>query len=406
MYGNLHEFDIRSLLELMEWGQYTGQLLINPTVASENDKTFPPLPTNHPFWLLSLSNGQITYAVDSNHLQLQRLQDYLRPYQVESALERLPKVENVPRPTNCLRTIGRTLPEYNYLWILLEHHVLNGTQAKQILQHIVYETLFDLLSLSQGYFIFESNILLEPQLTTLAITPALSQVTRQLQQWKQLYPYISSPEQCPLLIKNDELQKALTASAYRSLAVACQGQLTLRRIARYLNKDLVTISQALYPYIQRGWLQMLAEEETYDQQEFPEKNPNASEPSQEIVCISQDQEVNEQLAAILQQEGYIPVIIDDPIAALSAVARSQPQLIFCALELSTSSGEQLTQTLKTLPTLAKTPIIILTSETTNPTRLVKAQLLGATACLTQPIDKSELLKLLKLYLHPSQVTQK
>lgn len=401
MYGSLQEFDIRSLLELMERGQYTGQLLINPTVAFPNDNTFPTLQDDHPFWLLSLSNGQIAYAIDSNHLQLQRLQDYLRPYQVESALDQLPQVENVPSPTNRIRTIGRTLPEYNYLWILLEHHVLNGTQGKQILQHIVHETLFDLLSLSQGYFIFESNILLEPQLTTIAITPALSQVTRQLQQWKQLYPYICSPEQSPLLIKNDELQKALTPSAYRSLAVACQGQLTLRRIARYLNKDLVTISQALYPYIQRGWLQLLAEEESHDQQAFLEKASNTSEHSQEIVCISQDQAVNEQLAAILKQEGYIPVIVDDPIAALSSVARSQPQLIFCALELSTGSGEQLTQTLKTLPTLAKTPIIILTSETTHPTRLVKAQLLGATAFLTQPIAKSELLKLLNLYLQQS-----
>lgn len=402
MYGSLQEFDIRSLLELMERGQYTGQLLIDPISSSPNYNTLLTLEPNYRFWLLSLNNGQITYAVDSNHLQLQRLQDYLRRYQVESAWERLPSVDQMPKPTNLLKTTGRALPEYNYLWLLLEHHVLNGTQGKQILQHIVHETLFDLLGLYQGYFIFERNTVLEPQLTTVEITPALHQVTRQLQQWKQLYPYISSPEQCPLLTKNNELQQALTSSAYRSLAVACQGQLSLRRIARYLNKDLVTISQALYPYVQRGWLQLLAEEEMWEASECYTPAVPAKENSEEIVCISEDQEINNQITPILKQKGYIPVIIDDPIAALSTVARSQPQLIFCALELSNWSGEQLIQTLKTIPTLAQTPIILLTPETYHPIRLIKAQLLGATASLAQPIDESELLKLLDFYLQSAQ----
>jgi DNA-binding response OmpR family regulator len=154
--------------------------------------------------------------------------------------------------------------------------------------------------------------------------------------------------------------------------------------------------------VQRGWLQLLAEEEMWETSECYTPAVPAKENSEEIVCISQDQEINEQITAIVKQAGYIPVIIHDPIAALSTVARSQPQLIFCALELSHWSGEQVIQTLKTIPTLAQTPIILLTPETYHPIRLIKAQLLGATASLAQPIDESELLKLLDFYLQSAQ----
>ncbi|MDR9402730.1 MAG: response regulator [Halothece sp. Uz-M2-17] len=393
MYGNLHELDIRSLLELLERCQATGQLLIQTASVFPNSDHWSIPSQDDSFWLLSLSNGQIAYAVDSNHLQYQRLQDYLRRYQVESAIERLPKIENMRLPTNLLQVTGRALPEYNYLWVLLEHHVLTAAQGREILQHIIHETLFDLLSLHEGFFMFQSNTVVEPQLTTVEITPLLNQLMRQRQQWKQLYPYITSPEQCPLLTKNDELKQALTPSAYRSLAVACQGELSLRRIARYLNKDLVTISQALYPYIQRGWLQILAEEDV------PIEPPVVTGPTPiNIVCIGAENDVRNQIEDILQRQGYLPVITDDPIEALSIVARSRPSLIFCALELSIWSGEELSYSLRNLPDLTQVPIILITPENPDPIRLTRAQLFGVTEILVPPIQEADLLSLLRTHL--------
>jgi len=397
MYGSLHEFDIRSLLEWIERGQYTGQLLIEATSAFPSQSQPSPTRTNHPFWLLFLNNGQITYAIDKNHLHLQRLQDYLRRYQVETTVEYLPQTENFPLRLNSVRTTGRILPEYNYLWVLLEQRILTPAQAIQILEHIVHETLFDLLSLNQGFFIFESQTGLQPQLTTIEVTPVLRQLTRELQQWKQLYPYITSPEQCPLLINTDELKQALTPSAYRSLAVACQGQLSLRRIARYLNKNLLTISQALYPYIQRGWLQLLAAEELWAESSSDSATINGPASSNQVVCITEEKQDNEQIKDTLKHQGYPVMIIDDPISALSLVARSQPCLIFCALEISTWSGEQLSHSLKNIPTLATTPIILLIPETLDPLRLMRAQLLGVTSFLAQPITETDLLKILYEY---------
>jgi len=397
MYGSLHEFDIRSLLEWIERGQYTGQLLIETTSAFPSQNQSSPTGTKPSFWLLFFSKGQLTYTINQNHLHLQRLQDYLRRYQVEATVEYLPKIENIPLRINSFKTTGRVLPEYNYLWVLLEHQILTSEQAIQILEHIVHETLFDLLSLNQGHFIFERKTVLQPQLTTIEVTPSLRQVTRELQQWKQLYPYITSPEQCPLIIKTNELKQALTFSAYRSLAVACQGQLSLRRIARYLNKNLLTISQALYPYIQRGWLQLLAEEELWTELSVDSSTIDQSPSSNQVVCINEEKQVSQQIKDILKSQGYTTTIIDDPISALSLVARSQPCLIFCALEISTWSGEQLSYSLRNIPTLATTPIVLLIPETLDPLRLIRAQHLGVTSFLAQPITETDLLKILHEY---------
>lgn len=393
MYGSLHELNIRSLLELLEREQATGQLLIQSVPSLSSAHSLQPS-----FWLLSLSRGQITYTINKNYLLYQRLQDYLRRYQVEAAMERLPSLENIPLPSNLVSATGRSLPEYNYLWGLLEHHVLTADQGKQILEHIVHETLFDLLSLQEGSFIFQDNIVFEPQLNTIEITPLLHQVMGQLQQWKQLYPYISSPEESPLLIKNQELQQALTPSAYRSLAVACQGELTLRRIARYLNKDLLTISQALYPYVQRGWLQMLPPE-TGDEPGISSATSSTPPVSTvKIAYIGQETPVRNEIVALLTQEGYPPLLIADPIEALSEIARSQPSLVFLALDLFPWSAEQLTESLKHIPPLKTTPIILVTSETPDPLRLLKSQLLGITEILVPPVNESQLRLLLKTYI--------
>lgn len=408
MYGSLSEIDIPSLLELIERGQRTGQLLVEIPSSITTNEFLPSQQKSagscdNPFWLLSFTKGQITYAVSNTHLHLQRLQDYLRRYQVESALEHLLETETNPFSVTEFPLTGRILPEYNYLWLLLEHDVLTASQGRRILSSMVHETLFDLVSLAQGHFVFQSNTVFQPELTQIEIYPAVKQVIRQLQQWKQLYPYIASPEQCPLLTETEEVQKALTPSAYRSLAVACQGQLSLRRLARYLNKDIVTISQALYPYIQRGWLTLL------DSQKPPEQTATEKETAStvflsKVICVHELGKLCDQIEYMLKEQGYSPIILNDPIEALSVIVQEQPDLLFCALEMSALAGEQLGNLLRRLPSLANLPIIFVTPDNPDPLRLTKARLLGGTAFLTPPLQTSNLSKVLKTYLGNNQTS--
>lgn len=410
MYGSLNEIDICRLLELIERGQRTGKLLVEiPSSIATHQFLLSQQESgnwcDNPFWLLFFTKGQLTYAVNNTHLPLQRLQDYLRRYQVEAALEHLLKTETIPFSVTELDHTARVLPEYHYLWLLLEHHVLTASQGRWILLSMVHETLFDLVSLPQGHFVFHSNTVFQPELTQIEISPLLRQVTRQLQQWKQFHPYITSPEQCPLLTETNEVQKNLTSSAYRSLAVACQGQLSLRRIARYLNKDIVTISQALYPYIQRGWLTLLNSQKP-SEPAAKEQGTASTVFLSKVICVHELGKICDQIEYMLEEQGYSPIILNDPIEALSVIVREQPHLLFCSLEMSALAGEQLGKLLRGLPSLANLPIIFVTPDHPDPLRLTKARLLGGTRFLIPPIQPSNLSQVLKTYLGKNQTASK
>ncbi|MEN9245321.1 MAG: DUF4388 domain-containing protein, partial [Thermostichales cyanobacterium SRBZ-1_bins_19] len=146
MQGKLQEIDIRSILQLIEIGQRTGELFVEASEASH--------------WFVFFLNGRIIYASDAEG-SITRLRDYLRRYKIEEALNEVP----VP-PKAAVNA-----PEYIRLWSLLEQHKLTTEQGKQILLGMVREVLFDLLSLHHGSFIFDAGSPLAPQLTTFVVSP-------------------------------------------------------------------------------------------------------------------------------------------------------------------------------------------------------------------------------------------
>ncbi|MFS8881575.1 DUF4388 domain-containing protein, partial [Synechococcus sp. H55.11] len=165
MQGRLQEIDIRSILQLIELGQRTGELFVEASRSA--------------YWFVFFLNGRIIYASESEG-NITRLKDYLRRLKLEAALDEV----EIPHKA------AVNAPEYNRLWSLLESHKLNPSQGKQILLGMVREVLFDLLSLHQGSFIFEAGSPLAPQLTTFPVTPLLTEMVTQVQEWKKLHPYI------------------------------------------------------------------------------------------------------------------------------------------------------------------------------------------------------------------------
>jgi twitching motility two-component system response regulator PilG len=151
-------------------------------------------------------------------------------------------------------------PEYGYIWSLLEQNIITPKVARNIIHRLVHETLFDLLSLHQGSFIFDLGAALVPQLTNLEIleiTVLVTKITKQVQEWKQLYPHIQSPEQLLVLADTTRLNDVLLASTVNKLQHWADGKTTLRQLARYLNRDILTVAKAIYPYVQQGWLQLV-----------------------------------------------------------------------------------------------------------------------------------------------------
>jgi twitching motility two-component system response regulator PilG len=174
MQGNLKEMDICSILQLISLGQRTGQLWVEAHSSYQRHKPSPeegikdhPVGESKPqSWFVFFLNGQIVYC-QAGESSLYRIDDYLRHYQVEQ-----------PRNKTQLANLESMISlEYGYIWSLLEQNIITPKVARNIIHGLVHETLFDLLSLHQGSFIFDLGAALVPELTNLEITVLVTKIT-------------------------------------------------------------------------------------------------------------------------------------------------------------------------------------------------------------------------------------
>ena len=394
MQGTLNEIDIRSILQLIELGQRTGELFVEtyPSPLRESlDSSLTPssrryltrsAPGDSPFWFVFFVNGKIAYAADRASSSLSRLRDYLRYYRVEEAIAEL----NGPA--------GKlTTPEYAYLWQLMENRTITPAQGKNIIYRTIAETLFDLFGLHQGIFNFEVGTALAPQLTTVEIAPLSAKIAKQIQQWKQFHPHIQTPDRCPVLSEKIALQAALQDNAYKSLDRSCDGKTSLRQLSRFLNRDIATIARAIYPYVQKGWIQLLAPANPISSP--PNPKPKTHLPA--IVCLDDDRVVGKSVEFMLQSHGYRTIVMTDPLGAIGEIFRVKPDLVLCDIAMPDLDGYEICAMLRSSTPFRQTPIIMLTGKDGFIDR-VKARLVGATDYLTKPFGAGELLMLIEKYL--------
>ncbi|MFQ4142744.1 response regulator [Chlorogloeopsis sp. ULAP02] len=387
MQGNLNEIDIRSILQLIELGQRTGQLFVEThsdykcsgLCVDETDRHNDC--SDRHCWFIFFLNGQIIYAANGDN-SLSRLSDYLRHYQIQVQLDE--------REVEHLKTLNAL--EYAYLWMLLEQNILNPIQARSIIHSLVYETLFDLLNLQQGNFIFEVSSALAPQLTTLEIAPALTEMIKQVQSWKLLYPHIQTPDQIPVIADIVNLRNSLPAVTINKLQHWADGKTSLRQLARYLNRDLVTLAKAIHPYIQQGWVQLLTNKskKTLDLEENRKRC---------ILCIDDAITICTVVKSILSNLDYEVITQSNPLEALSLIFKLKPDLILCDITMPDLNGYEICAMLRHSQAFRQVPIIMLTAKEGFFDR-VKAKMVGATDYLTKPFGNNELVILVEKYLSP------
>ncbi|MBD2446081.1 response regulator [Nostoc sp. FACHB-152] len=391
MQGNLNEIDIRSILQLIELGQRTGQLLVEAGFDTQENLAQDESVKNHhsrkQFWFVFFLNGQIIYcqAGDSN---LSRIDDYLRHYRVETQ-------SNNQKQNIYLAT--QNVPEYGYLWTLLERNIISPKIAHSIINRLVQETLFDLLSLHQGNFIFRQGAALAPQLISFEIAPLMAKITQQVQGWKRLYPQIQSPEQLPILADTVELNSSLSETTFKKLQHWADGKTTLRQMARYLNRDLLTVAKAISPYVQQGWLQ-LVDSATNSLRTLTPESGGEENYYPRIVCIDDSTTICEAVESILKLHGYEAIALTKPLEALGLMFQLRPDLILCDIAMPELDGYEICNMLRHSTAFRLVPIIMLTGKDGFIDR-VRARMVGATDYLTKPFDDSELVMLVEKYVN-------
>ncbi|KYC40264.1 two-component system response regulator [Scytonema hofmannii PCC 7110] len=399
MQGNLKEIDIRSILQLIELGQRTGVLFVEID-GSDNGKKFgvgnalssdassAGCPQS---WFVFFLNGQIIYATNGSHLS--PLGDYLRHYRINVRLE---DIQIAPlEPLN--------IPEYEYIWVLLQQNIINPVQARSIIQNLISETFFDLLSLYDGRFIFELYPTLTPKLSAWEITPLVTKTVVQLQEWKRLYPFIQSPDRFPVLADITQLQSSLPHTTLNKLQLWADGKTSLRQLSRYLNRSILTVAKAMYPYVQQGWVKFVCSVTNNDTVETQnsihkvEVNCKAR-----VVCIDGEREIAADVEFTLRQQGYEAIALTDPLAALGQVFQLKPNLIICNTAMSPLDGYEICKMLRNSTVFRFVPIVLLVDAPEHHSR-IKAKMMGATDCLATPFGNTELLKLVERYMNYSVI---
>jgi twitching motility two-component system response regulator PilG len=398
MYGNLNEIDIRSILQLIELGQRTGQLFVETRSCHNSNKLSVDEVIRQgswsefklQSWYVFFLNGQIIYCQDSDS-SLTRIADYLRHYRVQKPLDKVQLAY--------LETLNT--PEYGYLWTLLERNIIQPKVAQTIIHRLVHETLFDLLSLHQGSFIFDLGSAFAPQLTTLEIAPLVTKIMKQVQEWKLLYPHIQSPDQFPVLADITELRSSLPAPTLNKLQQWVDGKTSLRQLARYLNRDVLTVAKAIYPYVQQGCVHLVYSSTSTDAQIQKRKQQLLNEKAR-IVCIDDTVTICETVESILKSQGYEAIAFTNPLEALACVFQIKPNLILCDITMPELDGYEICGMLRHSTAFRLVPIIMLSSKNAFIDR-VRARMVGATDYLTKPFTDTELLMLVEKYLTYSLV---
>lgn len=403
MQGHLHEIDIRSILQLVEIGQRTGELFIEtysppPNSGGRSDrsnKSSPPNPTYA--WFVFFLNGQIIHATQMQS-GIERLQDHLQRYHLQVDGDWFSQA-----PFSTFHA-----PEYGYLWALLENGLLTPAQGRSIIRSLTSETLFDLLGLHQGTFVFEMGSPLAPQLGTLEISPLISKVMKQIQEWKQFHPLIQSPEQHlalgdlsrlpPPPDDPDPVTEALPTLAEQW----ANGTQSLRRIARYLNEDVLVVARALYPAVQAGAFHVLpldaspiSAPATLLTQVLDDRPPR-------IVCIDDSAPLRKTVESQLDHWGYEVTGLGNPLKALSLLFDLKPDLILCDIAMPTLNGYELCGMLRQSTAFRQVPIVMLTGKEGFTDRVL-ARMVGATDYLTKPFGPQELMMLVEKYVGPGRV---
>jgi len=388
MQGQLSEIDIRSILQLIELGQRTGELFVEAYVSgpgvSVSDRSSRLLTEQS--WFVFFLNGKIIYAAADEDSNLFRLRDYMRYYKKDAVgdLIEAPSISSI------------NAPEYGYLWAMLENHYLTPAQGRTIIGNMVHETLFDLLSLHQGSFIFEVGPALAPQLITLDIRSLVTKIMQQMQEWMQFNPHIQSPNQCPVITNHTQLSSKMSKNNYKIIRTWADGKSSMRQIARYLNGDVLTLAKVLYPYVKAGGVQLVYPsdgEPTGGKAEWPRQSAHIPR----IVCIDDGLAICKAVEDILKQQGYEVATISDPIKALSLVFQLKPDLILCDIAMPELDGYEICAMLRRSTRFRQTPIVMLTGLDGFIDR-VKARMVGATDYLTKPFGAGELLTILEIYL--------
>ncbi len=109
-----------------------------------------------------------------------------------------------------------------------------------------------------------------------------------------------------------------------------------------------------------------------------------------ILIVEDDQDMADYLALVLQGQGMITTVVNDPLEVMQPLAEFVPDLILVDLYMPGCTGLELAAVIRQQEAYLSIPIVFLSSET-NPDKQLEAMRRGGDDFLTKPIDETRLI---------------
>lgn len=288
---------------------------------------------------------------------------------------------------------------------------LSLVRAKLLIRSITQESLFELSShtdIESDWKLSENGTWASCRSSALSpweMQAIFGRAVRMRQEWQESGLADFSPNVAPVLQPGASAQPLPVPNQYLN------GHFTLWDIAFHLEKSMVGIALSLRPWLEKHILQL----QSVPDLPFPStarSNTATASTSSEgelspqhqpvIACIDDSPVLAHTLKKILEPAGYKTLSIQEPMRGFTQLIEHKPDLILLDLLLPNADGYSICKFLRDTPVFKKTPIIILTGQSTSIDR-ARAMLAGATEFLSKPPHPDELLQMIQKYLGKAAV---
>ncbi|MDR9403720.1 MAG: response regulator [Halothece sp. Uz-M2-17] len=179
-----------------------------------------------------------------------------------------------------------------------------------------------------------------------------------------------SPNEAPLLLEPEQLQRRVSPKVYQNMAKGLQGKTSLRDLAFKFkkNSDFFTIASAIAPYYKEGLINFnkIKDLSVYNSEKQKYSTFTLSEKPQEesfLFAIDSSRKNQSLLSAIAQRQGYKFEAVSDGLNALYKIVNNplgRPKIIFASYDMEIIKPTEFCTIIRRIELLQPVPIIFYT----------------------------------------------
>ena len=301
--------------------------------------------------------------------------------------------------------------EYNILLLLVQRNMSSTESITKLIANKIVEAFFDIFQTEKSTAL---ELETEPSsldnligdingnsLIVIDIEVAFKQMQQRWSSWIANEFDAVYPDRAPKIKSKEQLQKAVPAVVYQNFVKLLDGHRSLRDLAVGMNKDLLLLTKSLYPYVQKGLLE-LVEVPDRGLSEASKTNAKKAVAAKKglIACIDDSPQICQIMNQIIVKAGYKFLGIQQPIQAVPQLIGVNPKMIFLDIGMPILNGYEVCTQIRRVSKLQEVPIIMLTGNDGVFDR-VKAKVCGASDFLSKPIEIDKILQTIDKFSAPN-----